>query len=372
MTWTELSPIVFAIGGGLGLFALSFAIATVLVRLVRARAISWGLVDRPGDRKIHEAPMPKGGGIAVYLAAALPIALGLGAGWIFYHHTPDWVPQELAVHLPGLVGAAPTVLAILAGGAAILVLGLVDDLRGLGPWPKLAVETLVALMIVLVGIRASLFVRAHWFGGAATVIWIVLITNSFNLLDNMDGLSTGVAFVAGVLFFWATVQTGQWFVSSYLLVFLGSLAGFLRHNFPPATIFLGDAGSLYIGYQLAVLTVASSFYEPAYEFYPVALPVLVLVVPLFDTGRVVWIRWREKRPIFQGDTRHLSHRLVDLGMSRKEAVLVIYLLTLATGLGSLVLYHVKSDRGAGFLLAQLAAILALVVLLVRPGGRRSS
>ncbi len=359
------------LGGGLGLFLLAYGISVLAVPIVRRMAPRIGLVDRPGHRKIHESTMPKGGGIAVWLGTTLPVLGGLALAWALERSgLPEWVPAAVGRHVPGIVVSAPTVLAIVAGGSVLFVLGLIDDWLGLGPRTKLAAEVAVGVALALVGVRATLFAPAPWFGAALSVGWIVLITNSFNLLDNMDGLSSGVALIAGLLFFWVTVQTGQWFVSSWLLVFAGATAGFLRHNFPPASIFLGDAGSLFVGYQLSVLTIVSTFYTPTYTFFPVALPLLVLAVPLFDTATVVWIRWREGRPIFVGDKKHLSHRLVEMGLSRKEAVLVIYLLTFVAGLGALILYHTDAV-GAAILLTQLLTILTLVGLLER-GGRRKS
>lgn len=357
-----------AVGGGFGLFLVSYALSVNLVPWVRTNAVRLGLLDLPGARKVHRVPTPLGGGIAVFVATNVPIVGGLVVAWLLRDGAPDWVPALLARHLPGLLSKASSVLVIVGGGVVLFALGLVDDRTGLGPRIKLAVQVAVALSVALLGVRVSLFVEAPWFGVLVTVGWVVLVTNSFNLLDNMDGLTSGVALIAALLFFWVAVQTGQWFVACYLLVLAGATAGFLRHNFPPATIFLGDAGSLFIGYQISILTVVSTFYESRYTVFPVALPILILAVPLFDTASVVWIRWREGRPIFVGDKKHLSHRFVEAGMSPTEAVLVIYLLTLAAGIGAVILYRTDTI-GAGLLLLQLLVLLAVVGLLERAGRR---
>src|SRR5262249_27379499 len=159
-----------------------------------------------------------------------------------------------------------------------------------------------------------------------------------NLLDHMDGLSGGVAFLSGAAFLVVAIQTGQTLIAAMLVPLLAACLGFLCFNFPPAKIFLGDAGSLFVGFWLSCLTISFTFYESRYPFYTSLVPLAVLAVPLFDTAVVVLIRLFNHKPIFEGDTNHLAHRLTALGMSRKGAVLTVYALTLTAGFSAVLLY----------------------------------
>ena len=181
-----------------------------------------------------------------------------------------------------------------------------------------------------------------------TLLWIVGMTNAFNLLDNMDGLSAGVALVASAVFLVNAWVLGEFFISLLLLAFIGSLLGFLFYNYNPASVFLGDCGSLFIGYVIASLTLLERYVSHASStLFPVLMPVLVLAVPIMDTATVILIRLREGRPIYVGDRRHLSHRLVALGFSPRTAVLFIYLVTLSLGLGAVNLSNATPGQSAG-------------------------
>ena len=189
------------------------------------------------------------------------------------------------------------------------------------------------------------------------------MTNAFNLLDHMDGLSSGVAFLSGAAFLIVAIQTGQAAIGSLLVPLLGACAGFLLFNFPPARIFLGDAGSLFIGFWLSCLTISFTFYDAHYALYTYFVPVAVLAVPLFDTGSVVLIRLLGRRPVFEGDTNHVAHRLTRLGMSRRLAVLTIYALTLFAGVSAVLLYHVRQTAGAMLILVQLLLTFGIMTIL---------
>jgi UDP-GlcNAc:undecaprenyl-phosphate GlcNAc-1-phosphate transferase len=173
-----------------------------------------------------------------------------------------------------------------------------------------------------------------------TVVWIVVVTNAMNFLDNMDGLTGGVTVIAGGLFMVAAMMTEQWFVAGTLAVLVGATAGFLLFNMPPAKIFLGDGGSLVIGFTLAVLTVRTTYWEPGEggeAWYGVLMPLCVLAIPLYDILSVTLLRIRQGRSPFQGDHQHFSHRLVKRGLSPRRAVLVIWSLTALTGIVGLIL-----------------------------------
>jgi UDP-GlcNAc:undecaprenyl-phosphate GlcNAc-1-phosphate transferase len=200
-----------------------------------------------------------------------------------------------------------------------------------------------------------------------TLLWIVGITNAFNLLDNMDGLAAGVAFVASSVLLMNAVALGEFFVSLLLAAFMGSLAGFLLFNFfhlGGRRIFLGDCGSLYIGFTLGSLTLLERYLSHASStLFPVLMPVLVLAVPLVDTFTVIVIRLRERRPIYVGDSRHLSHRLVSLGMSARQAVLFIWLATFCLGLPALILAHATMPRALLVLMQSMGIVALLLILL---------
>jgi UDP-GlcNAc:undecaprenyl-phosphate/decaprenyl-phosphate GlcNAc-1-phosphate transferase len=262
---------------------------------------------------------------------------------------------------------------VLAGGI-IAALGLLDDLRNLRWQPKMLVQVLVACGLVAGGVRGTLFIEVPWVGYALTVLWLVVLTNSFNFLDNMDGLSGGIGAIAAVMF--STIMltgTGEphWFVGGFLLILAGSLAGFLMHNWPPAKIFMGDTGSCVVGLWLGCLTVVGTFFD--YErtgTHVVLAPLCVLAVPLYDFSSVVLIRLSEGRSPFHADKCHFSHRLVEMGLTRTQAVLTIHLITLTTGLGGLLLYQVPGWAGALLVVGLVACILAVIAILETAARRR--
>ena len=226
----------------------------------------------------------------------------------------------------------------------------------------------VALALVLVGsgVRVTLFPPFNHPvpGGLVSVLWIVGLTNAFNLLDNMDGLSASVGLIAALLFAGAQVAVGSLFAPAVLLVLAGALGGFLVHNHYPARLFMGDAGSNFLGFVLGALTIAGTFYRYGehYSRSSVLAPLLVMAVPLYDTASVMLIRFREGRSLFQGDRRHFSHRLVDRGLTPPQAVRTIDLVTLATGLGALLLHRLDA-AGACVVVAQTACLLGVVAIL---------
>jgi UDP-GlcNAc:undecaprenyl-phosphate GlcNAc-1-phosphate transferase len=342
---------------------------------VRRFGPPWGLVDRPGHRKIHDVPKPTAGGLAIWLGIVVPLAAGQAALWYLSQSglpaagasdggLLGGLTQFIAPHLAGLHEQSSRLWMLLAGGTVLAVLGLADDLRGLSWKLRLAVETAVAVTLVLCGWRMSLFLDAPWLTGPLSVLWIVGLVNSFNMLDNMDGLSAGVAAIAAAILAAVmllapdpTTHQPHLFVAGFLLVIVGSLVGFLVHNRPPARLFMGDTGSYLIGYLLAMSTLTATFAGPHTPPHAILAPVCVLAVPLYDTLTVLAIRLRAGRSPFEGDKNHFSHRLVDLGMTRPQAVLTIYLATATCGLGALLLHQVDV-AGAVVILLLVTCVLA--------------
>ena len=358
-------------GAGLLLLVMSatFALSIALVPVSRALAHRLGAMDRPGPRKVHLDPTPRTGGVAVFVSFAAVVVAGsllaphLGESGIFRQQFGSALAllQE-AYRVQGKLAA----LAI--GSALAFAVGFADDVMGdrFHVVAKAAGQLLAALFLVLGDVRVS-FLPFEWMNIVVTVLWIVGITNAFNLLDNMDGLCAGVAFVASFVLLLNAISLAEFFVSLVLVAFMGSLLGFLLFNFTGlggGRIFLGDCGSLFVGFVMASLTLLERYLSHASStLFPVLMPVLVLALPLLDTFTVIVIRLREGRPIYVGDSRHLSHRLVSLGLSSRQAVLFIWLATLCLGLGALTLPHATLTR-ALLVLTQSAGFVALLLILL--------
>jgi len=354
------------------IFLFAFGLAAFFTPLVRNAAAAHGFVDKPGERKIHERAVPYGGGIAIFIAFVVPVAAAYLIAWNADAFGVA-LPEAAKRHIPGMMLRLPLAVAIVLGGLALAAMGLLDDRRGLNKWLKLAVQVAVVTALFGLGVKITFFTQSPAANYALTLFWMVGIINAFNLLDNMDGLSAGVAFIASVLFFIIASAGGQEFVASMLLVLAGSLLGFLLYNFHPAGIFMGDAGSYFIGYLLAVLTTLSTFYRgggesPLCVFF---VPVMILAIPIFDTLSVIVIRLREGRPIMSPDKSHFSHRLVRLNLSVRQAVGTIYLVAVAMGLGAVLLSRLTREIYIFLALAQAVVIFSVIVILETAGAKKN-
>jgi len=355
----------------------AFAISWSTSWVMRALAPRWGLVDHPAARKVHSVPTPLGGGIAIYLGVVIPLLIAYLAAHLLEASPADQIvlPEKLRVHLSGVEYRSGQLGAVIAAGSLLMVMGLLDDRFGLSWKIRLSVQFLLAMGLVGAGIRGSVLIAAPWVGMVLTVIWMVVLINSLNFLDNMDGLSAGIGMIASLLFAWIMLQLTsepRWLVGGCLLILAGSISGFLWHNWTPAKIFMGDAGSTFIGLMLATLTVLGTFYEETYKEPHVLLaPLFILAIPLYDFMTVVVIRlWNRKSP-FQPDRNHFSHRLTDLGLSRRNAVLMVHFTTLATGLGAILLYHVNNWSAAWLVIAIELSLLVIVSILESAGRRQA-
>lgn len=348
-----------------GVFLFSLLLSLLLTPLCAKLAHKLRIVDKPGERKTHERVTPYGGGLAIWLSIFLTLLAGYTVIALRTRILPEYLSPLINVNFNGLTDPIifHKLLGIFAGSSIIFCLGLVDDVRPLPAKFKLTLQILAAAVVWYSGIRITLFIDSTIISFLLTTGWIVLISNSFNLLDNMDGLSSGVALLAGASLLFISTVTGHIFIAVFLAVFCGSIGGFLRYNFPPARLFMGDAGSLFTGFMLATICVAATFCNNISQAHTALIPILALGVPLFDTASVIYIRLRNRTSIFVGDTNHLSHRLVRMGFSRRNAVLIIYLLGFIFGLCAVLLREL--DQVAALICFTIAlAISALMTLLM--------
>lgn len=370
----------------LGALIPSLAVSLAAGYAIRRLAGPLGMLDRPGEHRSHARATPTAGGLAIWLGIVLPLAAGGIALWLQQSGRVDLMGavQErapalyefAAPHLDGLAAQFGRLWYMLAGATALVILGLVDDRRGVDYRWRLGIQTLIAIGMVAGGWRLSLFIDAPLVTGAVTVVWFVGLINSFNMLDNMDGLSGGVATIAASMLAAVLLLAGdpathqpQLFIAGLLLVFVGSIVGFLWHNYPPARLFMGDTGSYLIGFLLAATTVMATFAGGDTPRHAILAPLCVLAVPIYDTLSVVLIRLRQRRSPFVGDQSHFSHRLMGLGLSKVQALWTIYLATATTGLGALLLHQVNAI-GAAVILLMVACVLSLIGILEATSHRR--
>ena len=349
----------------------SLAISALATSFSKGLAHRFGMLDVPQRHKAHARAVPMLGGTAIFAAILMVSLLALcAARYWAAAGLPPWLPGELALHVAGAAAKAPAALGILAGALLLHVVGLIDDRKNLGPWLKLICQLVVATGVVVFCDVRVLTAAGAWVSSIVSVIWLVTIINAFNFLDNMDGLAAGVALIVASSLLAAAVGVGQVFVPAALCVIIGALGGFLLFNFPPASVFMGDAGSLVIGYLLGVMSCFTTYVRPGESFYAygVFVPLIIMAVPLYDMVSVVSLRVRERRNPMVGDQRHFSHRLLRRGMSVRKAALTIYLCTAATAIGAALLPHVGTV-GAVLVFAQTLMILLILALLESTDGK---
>lgn len=317
MTFPQSAYLLAFLGGALGTAAS--------LPLWRAWCVRTGLVDDPGHRKIHDTPVPLAGGLAVLTGLLVPLVLGAVA--LQLGVLPVGAVEKITY---GFEKRGLQLAAILVGALGMVWLGWLDDKHELRAGPKFAGQLGIALLVALAGVRIKLFPHSPLspaLSCGVTVLWILTVVSAVNIMDNMNGLCAGLGVIGAAAFGGIAAGQGQYLVASLALLAAGALVGFLPFNFPKASAFLGDSGSHLTGFLLAVLAILPHFYTSVNP-RPLAVlaPLLVLVVPLGDMGCVMWIRWRAGRPIWEGDTNHLSHRLVRSGMSKPKAVAAIWAL----------------------------------------------
>lgn len=351
------------------LYFLTAVYAMVLTTVITpmCRKLSWkfNFLDRPlGEHhKRHQEPMPLLGGVAMLMGWSLTI---ISATW-FIHRYQESFPDQILQILSGLILIRSPLFVITSGALVLTLIGLVDDKKPLGPMVKFSLQLVVCSIVALSPkLRISLFFESVFVTWFITLCWFMFIINAFNFFDNMDGLASGIAVIASVLFTLVAAFRGQYFVAALGSATAGTAIGFYFFNRYPASIFMGDSGSHFLGFVLAVMGALTLFYQPETTptIAPLLIPILVLAVPIFDTFAVIFIRLKNRKPIYSGDHNHISHRFHHMGVSRKTAVFLVHLLSLAIGLGAVTMMWLEK-RGVVLVLLQSFAILTLVTILHR-------
>lgn len=332
---------------------LSSIVAWLLTPWARRVAVLVGAVDHPDEaRKIHSEPMPRLGGLAVFAGFCSPFPL-----LYLIHNRVSLTFQEYEKML----------LALMIASVLMLGLGIYDDMKGAGAWKKFLVQVCAALVLFLGGFQitelSNPFGKAWTLGPLSlpvTVLWIVGITNAINLLDGIDGLAAGVTACIAIALAVINILNGQIMVALLTLGLAGACLGFLPHNFSPATIFLGDTGSLFLGLILSCIGILSLFKAATATL--VAVPILLYGLPIFDTLSVIVGRLRRRAPIFDADKTHLHHRLLGMGWNQREAAFFLYGVTLVMGTIAIDLSLKQSPVTIAFGAFLLAALLTAIRL----------
>ncbi len=300
----------------LGTFVLALLSAFVLTRYVRDFATARGWVAAPTqDRHLHSNPLPRLGGVAIYLSFSC--CMGMAALWAMYsgrfHST----------------FSLKTLFTIFAPASLVFLLGVYDDLHGVGPYFKFSIQGIAATMLFAGGLRIvniPVLFGEHklpWFVGLAfTILWVLAITNAFNLIDGLDGLAAGSALFSTLVAFVVALLNGPSLVTVMTIALAGAILGFLRFNFNPATIFLGDSGSLFIGFLLSALALEGA--QKAPTIVAVAIPVVSFGLPILETSLSIVRRLISGRPVFTADAEHIHHKLLQHGMTHRQVVILLY------------------------------------------------
>ncbi|HZR56202.1 MAG TPA: MraY family glycosyltransferase [Terriglobales bacterium] len=313
----------------LGMFAASLLLSFILTRYIRDLASTRGWVAIPGsDRHLHRMPLPRLGGVAIFLAFLFTSILALLLSHYSTHVRFGFSRRSL--------------LTIMAAGFLIFLLGVYDDIRTAGPYVKFSVQAIAATMLYAGNLRIlnlPVLFGSHHFsslvGLPLTILWVLAITNAFNLIDGLDGLAAGSALFSTIVVFTVALLSHSSLISLLTLSLAGAILGFLRFNFNPATIFLGDCGSLFIGFMLSALALLGAQKSPT--IIAVAIPVVSFGLPILETTLSVIRRFISGRPVFTADREHIHHKLLQLGFSHRQVVITLYAVSALFALLSLFL-----------------------------------
>ena len=335
--WSDLRANPEVVWGAL----IAFAIVVLLTPAVGGMARLLGVVDRPGERRLNKRPIPRLGGLAIFLGILVPSLAFL----------------SLDGEMRGIV----------LGAAVACVVGAVDDFRGLDPLPKLAGQIAAASIPLAFGVWIDHFTfpfigvvdLSPWVGMPLTVVWIVAVMNMVNFLDGMDGLAAGVCAIAGLTFAILALSLGKVDAALLSAVVAGACIGFLRHNFFPARIFMGDSGALVLGFTLATVSI-SGLLKTA-STVVLFLPLLVLAVPIIDTSFVVAKRVKYGQPISSPDRSHLHHRFMNIGFSQRRAAVTMWAWTACLGAAALATRFIPFREGGQWHLWETIAVIAIAL-----------
>jgi len=317
-----------------GVFIISLLVSHGITPLLRIVALKFGFLDQPEHKKSHAHPTPLLGGLAIYLAFL--------SSMVF------------------VIDIHQTATGLFLGATMLLIVGLVDDKFGMMPELKLSAQILAALVAFKFGLRVTT-IDDYYLCMFFTIFWIVGITNALNLLDNLNGLSSGISAISSI-FFCIIAFIGKDYLAAMLAASVaGASIGFLRHNFPRANIFMGDTGSLVLGFVLACLAIMGSWATDDITL-SLSIPIVILAYPIFDTTLVTIIRISEKRSVFQGGRDHSSHILAYAGFKKKRSVLTIFGICLLLGIAALIIKFASVRMG-------LAALIAVIIGMVSFGVR---
>ena len=312
---------------------LGVLLVTPIIKVV---AIRVGAIDMPNGRKVHKVPIPRLGGVGIFLGFAAAMLL----------------TQPIGHQETGL----------LIGCTIIVLTGIADDILDLKPRTKLVAQIVAAVIVAFFGIRVE--VITHPFGSVfhlgqwaipVTVLWIIGVTNAINLIDGLDGLAAGTAVIAAVTMATVAGLEGRMLVSGFALILAAAVLGFLPYNFSPAKIFMGDSGSMFLGFTLAALAIQGL--TKGATFISIVIPVIILGIPIFDTLFAIIRRYRNHRPIFEADKGHLHHRLLQLGLSHRQTVLSIYAVDCFLGFSAVILNILSTEQSIVALIIMASVIL---------------
>ncbi len=335
----------------LGLIAIAALVTLLVTPIVRAVSTRFGLVDRGGGRKVHTTPISRLGGVALFIGVSAGIAAQvLGEMYL------GWGGEFLQSR-----GGAVDLRGVFAGISLMFAVGLIDDIIDMRPQWKLLGQVLAASVVVFSGLRIE-FV-GHPLGGGlillgllsvpVTIIYLVGFANVINLIDGLDGLAAGVSAIAATSLLVLAAQGNQLVAAALAAVVIGACLGFLRYNFNPASIFMGDSGAMFLGFTLATISLLGVMKTTA--AIALAVPLIIIGVPIFDTASAIVRRLRHKRPIQEADKGHIHHRLLGIGFNQRQTVLIIYAWCIALSVGG---YAVRYAPGP----VKLAALVALFVI----------
>ena len=362
---------------GLLVYAAAFgagcAVCLVLTPLFRVIAAKTGFMDVPqNNHKGHSKATPLLGGAAMFFSWLTVLCAGVFVMAVSLHK-PLFFITVFVEHLPGLLNASGELVWLVIAATSAVVLGLIDDKFALSAGVKFGGQFIIAMIAVLLGgIKVSFFIENQIAVCAISVFWIMLMMNSINFFDNMDGLAAGTIAIASGFFAVIAALNNQFFVAVFSALNCGVCCGFWFYNAAPATIFMGDSGSHFIGFLAAVTAAKVTCFDigTSQSRFPVLIPALILALPLFDTLMVVIIRTLNKKPFWIGDHNHISHRFTQMGLTRPQAVMLVHLTALAIALTALPIFW-GDFKTAAVLILQSVLLLGIITILQIAAARKS-